>query len=113
MSSSPKSRRYSRIALRKGIRVGWQVKGERNVAYATTFGLGGLFIATRQPCAVGEILKLLIDLPEGEVRAVATVRDCRPQEGMGVEFITMSAEDRVRMQQLLKKIECLSVGAAS
>jgi hypothetical protein len=113
MDSNSKPRRYSRVALRKGIRVGWQIKGQQTVSYATTFGLGGLFISTRQPCAVGEVVKLLIDLPEGAVRAVAIVRDCRPQEGMGVEFVTMSTEDRTRMQQLLKRIECLSVAAAS
>lgn len=102
----PKSRRYPRITLPKGILVSWQVRIERVVSTVTTLGLGGMFVSTPKPPAVGDIVKLVLRLPEGDVRAVGAVRDSKPGRGMGVEFTKMSPDDRGRLQQLLKRLKC-------
>lgn len=74
--------------------MGWQAKSERVVSAVTTLGLGGLFVFTPKPPAVGEFVKLVFRVPDGDVRAVAVVRDSQPGRGMGVEFTAMGQEDR-------------------
>ena len=74
-STVEKSLRYPRVGLPKGILVAWQSSGERVVSRVSTVGLGGLFISTPAPPRVGEIVKLFFEVPGGEVRARAVVRD--------------------------------------
>lgn len=97
-------RRYPRIGLPKGMMVAWQSSGERFVSRVGTLGLGGLFIFTPKPPPVGSVLKLLFDLPGGEVRARAVVRNSEPGTGMGVEFTSMDYDDRARLHQFLKRL---------
>ncbi len=99
---SPKGRRYGRIKLPKGMLVAWQGAGARLVSRVATLGLGGLFISTPHPPPVGEIVKLFFEVPEGEVRARAIVRDSQPGKGMGVEFTAMGHEERARLNRLLR-----------
>jgi hypothetical protein len=99
-----KARRYPRIGLPKGMSVAWQAGGERIVSRVGTLSLGGLFIYTKNPPKNGEVLKLVFDVPGGEVRARAVVRDCRPGEGMGIEFTAMQPEARARLTQLLRRL---------
>ncbi len=99
-----KARRYQRIALPKGMLVAWQSTGERVVSRVATLGLGGLFIRTPKPPRAGDIIKLFFEVPDGEVRARAVVRDSQPGKGMGVEFTSMGYEHRARLNQLLKRL---------
>lgn len=99
-----KSRRYPRVGLPKGMLVAWQGAGVRVVSRAGTLGLGGLFIKTPKPLPVGEMVKLFFEVPGGEVRARAVVRDSQPGKGMGVEFTSMGYEDRARLDRLLKRL---------
>jgi len=98
-----KPRRYSRIGLPKGMSVAWQAGGERVVSRVGTLGLGGLFIYTKQPAAVGEVLKLVFDVPGGEVRARAVVRSITAK-GMGIEFTAMQSDSRARLTRLLRRL---------
>ncbi|MBI3670220.1 MAG: PilZ domain-containing protein [Acidobacteria bacterium] len=103
-SSAPKPRRYPRVGLPKGMLVAWQSGGERVVSRVSTLGLGGLFISTPEPPAVGEVVKLLFEVPDGEVHARGVVRDSLPGKGMGVAFTAMDQEARARLQQLLRRL---------
>jgi hypothetical protein len=102
-----KARRYSRIGLPKGMTVAWQAGGARIVSRIGTLGLGGLFIYTKQSAAVGEVLKLVFDVPGGEVRARAVVRSVVVDKGMGIEFTSMQPEARARLTQLLRRLQAL------
>jgi len=104
MQSPVKGRRYGRIGLPRGLVVVWQGSGDRIVSRVATLGLGGLFIEVTEPAASGEVVKLYFKVPNGEVRARATVRDSHPGKGMGVEFTAMGPEDRARLNQLLVKL---------
>jgi hypothetical protein len=104
MAPEHNARRYPRIQLPKGMLVAWQCTGESAVTRVRTIGLGGLFITTPEPPAVGSILKVLIEVPEGEVRARAVVRYVEPKAGMGIEFTNMGFEDRARLQHLLRRL---------
>jgi len=102
-SNDPR-RHYPRIELPKGPTVAWKGGGKHGVGEVKSMSLGGLFVAAKDPAAVGSILQLLFDVPGGEVRGRATVKRCLPGEGMGLQFINMSPEDRARLYQLLKKL---------
>jgi len=104
MAAAKKTRRYPRVGLPKGMLVAWQSSGERIVSRVGTLGLGGLVISTPEPPAVGEIVKLFFEVPGGEVRARAVVRDAQPGRGMGVEFTAMGMEARAQLRRLLKRL---------
>ncbi len=103
-ASDEKKRRYPRVELPKGMWVAWDDGGKRWASHVQTLGMGGLFISIPDPPAVGTVVRLLIDVPSGEVRARAIVRDVKPGQGMGVEFREMAMGDRARLQQLLKRL---------
>jgi len=47
------------------------------------------------------MVKVLMDLQFGEVRARAVVRRVTPARGMGLEFVAMTQEDRARLNKAL------------
>jgi tetratricopeptide (TPR) repeat protein len=96
-------RKYPRHKAPKGMYVGWKAAGQRLVSRAETVGMGGLFLHTPEPLPAGSLLELLFDLKTGEVRARAIVRNSRPGEGMGVQFVQMQPADRARLNQFLLK----------
>jgi hypothetical protein len=104
MSESSVSRRYPRMKSPKGLCVAWQDTTRKWVSYVDKLGLGGLFIRTKGPPAVGTFIQLLIDIPGGGVRARAIVRDTKPDDGMGVGIVSMSQEDRQRLSAFLKQL---------
>ena len=95
-------RRYPRAVPPKGVRVAWQSGTQRAVSYLESIGLGGLFVVTRQPVPLRSLVKVLLDLEFGEVRARAVVRRIAPARGMAIEFISMSQEDRARLNKALQ-----------
>jgi hypothetical protein len=103
-ASGEKKRRYPRITLPKGMWVAWHDGGRRWASRVQTLGMGGLFINIPDPPVVGTVVKLLFEVPSGEVRAQAVVRNVKPGQGMGVEFRQMAMEDRARLHQLLKRL---------
>ncbi len=84
--------------------IAWQYSAGRSVSRVSTLGLGGLFIATSDPPPVGTLLKVVFDIPGGEVRARVIVKNIKPGHGMAVAFVQMEQEDRARLDQLLKKL---------
>src|SRR5258707_12721652 len=103
-SSPVAKRRFTRVALPKGMLIPWQYSAGRSVSRVSTLGLGGLFIATSDPPPVGALLKVVFDVPGGEVRARVIVKNIKPGHGMAVAFVQMEQEDRARLDQLLKKL---------
>lgn len=97
-------RKYPRIGLPKGMWVAWQAGADREVSRVKSLSLGGLFIATQKPAAVGTLVKLLFEVPGGEVRARGIVKRSVANEGMGIQFSNMGHDDRARLHQLLSKL---------
>ena len=95
-------RRYPRVAPPKGSRVAWQSGTRRAVSYLGSMGLGGVFVITGQPVPIRSMVKVLMDLQFGEVRARAVVRRVTPARGMGLEFVAMTQEDRARLNKALQ-----------
>jgi hypothetical protein len=102
MAPMVKSRRYARVGLPKGILVAWEHAGVRKVSRVSVLAIGGLFISTSAPPPNGEIIRMIFDVPGGDVRARAVVRDSQQGKGMGVEFTCMGPEARARLHYLMK-----------
>ena len=102
MSPNTKDRRYARVGLPKGMLVAWEQSGVRKVSRISVLALGGVFIATKEPPPVGDVIKLIFEIPGGDVRARATVRDSQPGKGMGIEFVAMKQEARALLHRLMK-----------
>ena len=94
-------RRYPRVVPPKRLIVAWESGTRRAVSYLESLGLGGLFVLTQQPAPLRSMVKILMDLPFGEVRARAVVRRVTPSHGMAIEFIAMTQEDRARLSKAL------------
>jgi hypothetical protein len=69
-----------------------------------TLGMGGLFISTPNPPPVGTKLRLAFEVPGGNVRAEAIVRDIVPDDGIGVEFMRMDLGDKLLLQRLVNRL---------
>jgi Tfp pilus assembly protein PilZ len=95
-------RRYPRAVPPRSVRVAWQSGTRRTVSYMASLALGGLFVLTQQPVPIRSSVKVLLDLPLGEVRARGVVRRITPSRGMGIEFIAMTQEDRARLSKALQ-----------
>ena len=98
------NRRYPRIPTPKGVWVSWQIDGKQNVSRVRDLNIGGLFIDTATPPALGSSITLLFSVPEGEIRSSAIVRNITPGEGMGVQFVAMTQEHAVRLQTLFSRL---------
>ena len=95
-------RRYPRVVAPKTVVVAWQSGTRRSVSYMESIALGGLFVLTGHPVPIRSMVKLLMDLQFGEVRARGVVRRVMPTRGMAVEFIAMTQEDRARLNRALQ-----------
>src|SRR5690242_13412314 len=104
MARIAKNRRYPRIGLPKGMQISWQGHGHRTIARVGTLGMGGLFVYVQDPPPVGEVSRVYFQVPGGEVRATAVVRNSEPGAGMGIEFAAMDPEPRARLFQLLRRL---------
>ena len=102
MPVTKKVRKYERVLLPKGALVAWEHAGHRMVGTASVLALGGIFISTPQPPPAGDLIKIILDLPGGEIRARAVVCDSQPGKGMGIQFTAMAPEARARLSQLMK-----------
>ena len=95
-------RRHPRAVPVKRLAVAWQCGSRQGVSYLESLALGGLFLLTRQPLPTRSAVKLLLELPLGEVRARGVVRRINPARGVGIEFISMSPEARARLIRALQ-----------
>ena len=102
MSTKKKTRRYVRVGLPKGMLVAWEHSGIRKVSRVGVLAVGGLFITTPEPPPAGDTIQMIFEVPGGEVRARAIVRDSQRNKGMGVEFTSMGQQARARLNRLMK-----------
>jgi hypothetical protein len=104
-AAGKENRRTARVAVSKGLWVAWQAAdGPRNISRVRDLSAGGAFIQTTIPVAIGTCVEMLFALPEGETRVDGIVRYADGKSGIGVEFTTMGAGDRARVQQLLRRL---------
>jgi len=96
-------REFPRIKPPKSVLVAWQSGVQRDVSYVESLGLGGLFLRTKKKVAIRSLVKLLLDLPVGQVRGRGMVRWYR-ENGIAVQFIGMDPEDRSRLVRQIREL---------
>ena len=79
-------------------------QSQQNVSRVRDLNVGGLFITTPNPAALGTVITLLLAVPDGEIRCRAVVRNVVPNEGMGVQFTAMREQDSARLQNLVTRL---------
>jgi len=97
-------RRSTRVELSKGVWVAWQGGGQRFVSRVFELSMGGVFIPTADQPQVGTVVKLIFEVPGGDVNAPAVVRHIVVGLGMGVEFAAMDEDDLAHIHQLLNEL---------
>jgi hypothetical protein len=70
----------------------------RTVEQLSNVSLGGAFIQAPQAYAVGSVLSLRFALGPNFITATVIVRNVRPGEGFGVEFLDLSPENSERLE---------------
>jgi hypothetical protein len=99
-------RNHPRIFAPKELVVVWRSGDQSGASCLGTVGLGGLFLKTPKPLAAGSAVELVIQVSPGtpgtDVRARAVVYNVKPGEGMGVKFVQMLGDDRLRLNQFLQ-----------
>jgi uncharacterized protein (TIGR02266 family) len=106
----------SRVFPRRPTRLRVQFKGARQLLqHADSISAGGLFVPTERPYQVGEILRLALELPDGEppvqVDAEVTWR-VSPEEaasipqrpGIGLQFVAGDDTFRERIDRCLASL---------
>jgi len=73
-TKAKKTRHHSRVKSPKGLFVAWETGSRRAVSRLETPSLGGVFIHTTEPPPVGSMINMLLDMQNGDVRALAVVR---------------------------------------
>jgi PilZ domain len=102
--NSKAGRRFDRIATPKGVWVAWRDGKQENVSRVRDLNVGGLYVATPTPLAVGSTFTILLSVPEGEIRSRAVVRNVVPGDGMGIEFVDISPLDAARVEILVARL---------
>ncbi len=87
-------RQFRRYITPDRLRAGFIGADLRIAGEVHEIGLEGLFIATKEPVAVGMVGKFGVKFPNWFFRANAIVRHVFPGRGFGIEFLSMSTLDR-------------------
>jgi hypothetical protein len=99
------SRRFtSRVKALEKIWLYWSCNGRDYVSRLHDLSIGGLFIQTREPKAVGATANLAFLVAEGQIRAEAIVRHVRPEVGLGLRFTALCKEDRAHLAALTARL---------
>ena len=98
-------RRFPRVATPRGVWVAWHNENHKqSVCRVSDLNVGGLFIETNAPAALGEVVSVLLSVPEGEIRGHAVVRNVSRGKGMGVQFTALGAVDSDRLHRLVNRL---------
>ena len=100
----PLRRLNSRVETPEGVWILWSCDGCNEISQVRDLSLGGLFVETASPRAVGALTALDFLVQEGPIRADAVVRHLNPGHGVGLQFITMRDRDRSHMATLLNRL---------
>jgi hypothetical protein len=98
------SRRFTaRIELQDRVCVYWSCAGKDDLSPIRNLSTGGLFLETARRGVVGAIAKLDFLVPEGQVRAEAVIKHVEQGQGLGLKFLSVRDEDRVRLAEFMKR----------
>jgi hypothetical protein len=95
---------HSRVEALGGVYVYWRSSEGEDVAPVRNLSMGGLFIETAKPKVPGMTASLHFLVQEGQIRADGVVRHAEPGRGLGLRFTAVRTEDRLRLEELMKRL---------
>jgi PilZ domain-containing protein len=107
-TTSPSRRFNSRIETPGDVWVYWRCNERDETARVRDVSLGGLFVETSKPRAVGLTAKVDFLVQEGQIRAAAVVRHVEPGRGLGLKFTAVGDGDRPHFIALLNRLRSSS-----
>ena len=78
----------------------------------TDVSLGGCYVGTIYPLAVGSQIHFTMRVADENVTGLGSVQTCHPGVGMGIQFIDLPREDRLRLDEYLRASEPASPESA-
>jgi tetratricopeptide (TPR) repeat protein len=106
MADEHKNRRkYPRIRASKAMVVGWKSVNQTSTSRVGTMSLGGIFLHASNPPSEGSPIEIVLELPTGQIRARAIVRNLSLGKGMGIQFVEMKPQDRAKLTKFLAQEE--------
>jgi c-di-GMP-binding flagellar brake protein YcgR len=78
--------------------------GSRIEGVTSDISLGGCFICTSKPLALGTRTRIILKRKEQLVEALAVVRIVKPRIGMGVEFIDVEPPYAEKLSRLIEQL---------
>jgi len=106
--SRPSRRVSSRVETPEGVYVYWRCDGRDDVARVLDLSMGGVFLDSRRPKAVGAAVNLDFLVPEGRLRADAVVQHVVSGRGLGLKFTAVTEGDRPHLAGLLIRLRDLA-----
>jgi type IV pilus assembly protein PilZ len=108
MTEDPKFVRKSE-RLQHELLVAYRTVGSFITDWAVNISRGGMFINTRNPMAIGTVVKLKISLPDaafpfdltGKVIRVQPFSAGGDMSGMGIEFVDIDEEKALRLERFV------------
>ena len=76
----------------------------------TDVSLGGCYVATIFPIAVGSQIHFTMQVAGGNIKGRGSVQTCHPGVGMGIRFFDLMDEDRLRLDEYLHASVPFSTG---
>jgi putative N-acetylmannosamine-6-phosphate epimerase len=101
---APEQRYYPRVKPPKSIVAAWQAGTRRGVSFLDSLSVGGFFVRTKESLPVRCLVKILLDLPGGQVRCRAIVRRVLENYGVAVQIIAMDPSDRARLFEQVRTL---------
>ena len=96
-------RSNSRVETPEDVCVYWSYGGRDDTSRVRNLSLGGLFIETRKPIAVGAQTQLGFLVQEGQIKADAVLQYVSPGRGMSLKFTAVRDEGRPHLAALLNR----------
>lgn len=105
----PKTVLYSRRTTPRaeadeGVYAFWFYKGRGELSHVRNLNLGGVFIETPVQGDFDASVELHFLVPEGQIHARAVVRHGKPSHGLGLKFIALNGQDRLRFGALMRRL---------
>ena len=94
-------RRFPRHQLSVGMEISDLASGHKVRVKSSDLSVGGCYIETMLPLALGTGLEIEMWIESSKVSARAIVRTCDPGVGMGIEFVGVTPDKQRQLEDLL------------
>lgn len=96
--------RPSRVDGNEGVYAFWSCDGREGLSRVRDLSPSGLFMESPVEERLGAPIRLHFLANEGQIDAIAEVCHTKPGHGVGLKFVAINAQDRHRLQALIKRL---------